>query len=527
MGVYVNPGNKGFAKDIAAEIYVDKTELLELINRRLGSRDVFFCNSRPRRFGKSMTINMLTAYYSKGCDSEALFAPFEIASKPSFLKHLNKYNLIRIDVQSAKGLAGNVNKLIDYLNKTIVAELQQEYSTIALKENCSLQQALITLHQQLGIEFIILLDEWDCIIRDDCKNLQAQKEYIDFLRGLFKGVEASEYICCAYMTGILPIKKYNTQSALNNFEEFTMLDAACFTKFVGFTESEVRSLCTSYGQDFAKVRLWYDGYLLGGQHIYNPQAVISLLSRKEFKSYWSQTGTYESILELLQLDFAGLKQCVIKMLAGEEVPADVRSFSNDMISFKSLDDVLTALIHLGYLGYNSREGTVFIPNEEIRSELELATKQQEWQEGRELMLASKELLEATWSLNNIKVAEIIESFHQKYASILQYNNENALSSVIGLAYIAAMEYYYAPIREMPAGKGFADIVYYPKREKHQLPALIIELKWNKNATAALKQIKTKGYTEALQGYAGRALLIGINYDKQSKEHTCLIEEVNL
>lgn len=527
MGQYVNPGKRRFEKDTAAEIYVDKTELIGLLNRRIGSKDVFLCNSRPRRFGKSMAVNMLAAYYDKGCDARELFSHYKIARDSSFEKHLNKYDIICIDVQWVKSIAGGAEYVVAYLNKIIVDELRQEYSQVDLSENITLSEALSKINKETGAEFGILIDEWDCIIRDDSRLLAVQEEYIAFLRGLFKGLQPSEYICFAYMTGILPIKKYNTQSALNNFEEYSMLNPSVFAKYIGFTEAEVFELCQKYGRNFDHVRLWYDGYLLGDEHVYNPRAVVNLMLTGEYQSHWSQTGTYESIRTLIDRNFAGLKDSVIAMLSGGSVLVDIRTFSNDMLNFENADDILTALIHMGYLAYDRHKKAAYIPNEEIRSEFVYATRKIKWTELDKLLEQSQVLLEATLDMNEESVAEIVEQFHMDYAAAIQYNNENALSSVLTMAYIVALKYYYKPIREMPAGRGYADIVFIPKRDCTSMPALLIELKWDRSPQQAIKQIKEKRYANALRGYAGEVLLVGINYSKGTKQHECKIEKIIL
>lgn len=525
MGVYVNPSNRAFQKDIAQKIYVDKTGLLSIINEHINTPAAFFCNSRPRRFGKSMTVNMLSAYYGRKCDSKDLFQSFQIAEHMDFEKHLNKYDIICIDVQSMKGLAGGAKNLIDYIQKKIIEELYEEYPNVERLVNASLQEVLIQINEETDVEFGIILDEWDCIIRDDSNLIEVQKEYIEFLRGLFKGLQASKYIAFAYLTGILPIKKYNTQSALNNFDEYTMIDASEFAPYIGFTEEEVQELCKKYHQDFLEVRRWYDGYFLEGYHVYNPKAVVSLMTRGKFKSYWSATGTYDTIRDLIGYNFAGLKEAIVQMLAGEKISVKVRRFANDMSSFKNRNDVLTALIHLGYLAYDDNGGKAFIPNEEIRSEfLEVLEEEDGWDELYQLMNDSERILRATLDMDEDVVSKMLEKFHMNHTSILQYNDENSLSNVISIAYLSALKYYYKPIREMPTGKGFADIIFIPKREKSNMPVLVIELKWGKTAQTALEQIRDKIYVDALEGYTENMLLVGINYDKKTKIHECIIEK---
>ena len=344
------------------------------------------------------------------------------------------------------------------------------------------------------------------------------------MRGLFKGTEPSKYIHLAYLTGILPIKKIRTQSALNNFSEFTMLDAKVFAKYTGFTEEEVQALCRTYNSDFEKVKRWYDGYLLEEYQVYNPKAVVEVMTWNKYQSYWSETGTYESIVPMINMNFDGLKTAMIELLAGGSVKVDTSTFQNDMINFSDKDDVLTYLIHLGYLGYDQQQETAFVPNEEIRLELTKAVKRKKWNEWISFQRESDALLDATLDGDAESVAEKIEEIHMAYTSVIQYHDENSLSSVISIAYLSAMQYYFKPVLEMPTGRGFADFVFLPKPEYiQQYPAMVVELKWNKSAQTALNQIADKKYPESLRQYTGEVLLVGINYDKKSKKHECGIE----
>ena len=376
-----------------------------------------------------------------------------------------------------------------------------------------------------GNKFIVIIDEWDILIRDEANNRDEQENYINFLRGMFKGTEPTRFISLAYLRGILPIKKMKTQSALNNFDEFTMLDAGALVSYIGFTELEVEKLCDKYHKDFAEVKRWYDGYVLENQQVYNPKAVVSVMLRGNFQSYWSQTGTYEVVVPLINMDFDGLKQAIIEMVSGSTVEVDTGTFQNDTVSFSSRDDVITYLIHLGYLAYDQRKQCAFIPNEEIRQELLAAAKKTKWNELQEFEYQSEQLLEATLDREETLVADYIEQIHMEYASAIQYHNENSLSSVLTIAYLSAMKYYFKPIRELPTGRGFSDFVFIPKEEyRVDYPALVVELKWNKSAHTALQQIKDKKYPESLLQYTGNILLVGINYDKKSKAHECVIEE---
>lgn len=525
MSMFVNSGNSAFQVALNSEIYVDKTGLLEYTNRVMNTLQGYICNSRPRRFGKSITANMLTAYYSKGCNSEKMFSNLEISKSPDFKKHLNKYEVIHLDIQWCMEPAGGPEHVVSYITEKTIEELREYYPSELPEGINSLPEALSRINTATGKKFIVIIDEWDVLIRDEAANKKIQDAYINFLRGLFKGVEPTKYIQLAYLTGILPIKKAKTQSALNNFDEFTMLEAANLAQYIGFTEEEVKSLCNTYQKDFEKVKKWYDGYLLEDYQVYNPKAVVSTMLKGKFRSYWSETGSYEAILPLINMNFDGLKTAIIEMLSGTAVSVNTTTFKNDTVSFKSKDDVLTYLIHLGYLAYNQLNQTAFIPNEEIRQELSAATKSTKWNELITFQQESEKLLASTLDMNCEEVASGIEKIHMEYVSCVQYNNEISLSSVLAIAYLSAMQYYFKPIRELPIGRGFADFVFIPKPEyKQYYPAIVAELKWNKNAQTALQQIKNKNYPDSILNYTGEILLAGISYDEKTKEHQCVIEK---
>lgn len=524
MGRFLNPDNGAFSEAVNSEIYIDKTRLLEYTNRVINTTSKFICNSRPRRFGKSMTADMLSAYYSRGCDSKELFKNYEISTVSSYEKNLNKYDVIHFDVQWCMMDAKDADHVVDYINEGILQELREAYGQIIPDAVKTAYGAMSYIKAATGNKFVVIIDEWDVLIRDEAQNHTLQEAYIDFLRGMFKGTEPSRYIALAYLTGILPIKKLKTQSALNNFEEFTMLDAGRMAPYVGFTEEEVHGLCEQYGCSYEQVKSWYDGYLLEDYQVYNPKAVVSVMLNGKYKSYWSNTGSYEAIVPLINMDFDGLKSAMIEMLSGASVEVDVTSFQNDTVSFANRDDVLTYLIHLGYLAYDQDSRHVFIPNEEIRHELNHAVKRTSWNEMMTFQKESLALLDATLEKDGMEVAKGIEKIHTGYSSTIMYHDENSLSSVLTIAYLSSMQYYFKPVRELPTGRGFADFVYIPKPEyKADYPALVVELKWNKTADTALQQIKERKYPQSLEQYTGNILLVGINYDKKTKEHSCVIE----
>lgn len=262
MGKFLNPDNQAFQDVLNSNIYVDKTELLDYINSVINTTSKFICNSRPRRFGKSITADMMTAYYSKGCNSEEMFSHLKIAEKESFRKNLNQYDVIHLDVQWCMMDAGAAEKTVEYINRHILEELKQEYPSCIPETVQTAYGAMSCVYTAAEKRFIVIIDEWDVLIRDEANNKAVQEEYINFLRGMFKGTEPTRFIALAYFTGILPIKKLRTQSALNNFDEYTMLTPKVFAPFIGFTETEVKDLCEKYHRDFQNVKNWYDGYTL-------------------------------------------------------------------------------------------------------------------------------------------------------------------------------------------------------------------------------------------------------------------------
>jgi len=526
MGRFVNPDNSAFQVALNSPIYVDKTGLLEYTNSVLNTTEAYICNCRPRRFGKSYAANMLAAYYSKGCNSEEMFSGLDISRESDFKTHLNKYDVIHLDIQWFLANCDNVDNVVAFITKSVQAELREIYPGVLPEEEISLSESLSRIKNIVGQKFIIIIDEWDVLIRDAAANFKVQKEYINFLRGMFKGTEPTRYIQLAYLTGILPIKKEKTQSALNNFDEFTMVSPSILAQYIGFTEAEVQKLSDKYHQDFDKVKKWYDGYLLKDYQVYNPRAVVSVMLKGEYKSYWSETASYEAIVPFINMNYDGLKTAIIEMLSGSSVKVNTATFKNDTVNIQSKDDVLTYMIHLGYLGYDQTEKIAFVPNEEIRQELTNAVKSKSWNEMLMFQQESETLLDATLDMDNETVAAQIEKIHNEYASVIRYHDENSLSSVLAIAYLGTMQYYFKPVREFPTGRGFADFIFIPKPEyKSAYPALVVELKWNQKVQTAIQQIKDRKYPSSISDYTGDILLVGINYDKKSKKHQCIIEKV--
>lgn len=520
MGNYLNPDINNFMEVVNSSIYVDKTELLEYLNSIAQTTQKYICISRPRRFGKSITANMIAAYYNCEADSKELFSRFKIASCESFKKYLNKYDTIFLNMQEFLSQSDTVEEMIALIRKSVIWDLLEKYPDFRYFDETNLMRTMQDVYNKTKRQFVVVIDEWDCIFREYKTDREAQEKYLDFLRDLLKD---KGYLALVYMTGILPIKKYGTHSALNMFSEYSMLNPRQLAEYVGFTETEVEELCERYHMNLKELKEWYDGYSFDEiGSIYSPRSVIEATLSGVCDSYWNQTETFEALQIYIDMNYEGLKDDVLSMIAGEKVSVNTGSFTNDMTTFNSKDDVLTLLIHLGYLAYDFSDKQVYIPNGEVKGEYINAISVSDWGEVSEALRNSAKTLRSIWERRPEEVCKGIKQAHFE-TSHLQYNDENALSYTISLALYAARNFYQT-YRELPTGKGFADLVFVPRKKFMEKPAMIVELKWDKTAKGAINQIKNKQYFESLKEYQGNLLLVGINYDKQTREHQCVIEE---
>lgn len=522
MGTYLNPGNLGFS-EILTDTYIDKSGLIRIINETINTPRRLTCISRPRRFGKSFAAQMLCAYYGKGCDSSALFANLAIAGDPANKNYMNGFDVIYLDMTN---LLGNVSadELLSFIRINLTEELQEAYP--GLKVGNTLDQTLINAVERTGTKFIMIIDEWDAPIRE---TPQIETDYLRFLRMLFKSSGTTAKIfAAAYMTGILPIKKDGSQSAISDFNEYTMINPYMFGEYVGFTESEVRALCEEKNADFREMKCWYDGYTFRNTgSVYNPNSVMKALRYHDFGSYWTETSAADQLMDYISRDYSGLTKTIAELIGGVEVRVDTLGFANDLTTFRGRDDVLTLLIHLGYLAYDAEKQTARIPNEEIRREFARSIREVKHEATIRRLEESDQLFYDTIHQNEEAVAAQIEKIHTEETAPLHYNTEASLRSVIKLAYYTYKDHY-LQWEELPAGNGYADILYLPKQDSG-FPALLIELKWNESAEGAIDQIRKRNYPAALRDFEGEVLLVGINYDKDApageRKHHCIIEKV--
>ena len=531
MGTYLNPGNSGFAEMLKTD-YVDKTGLIGLINSTIETKKKLTCISRPRRFGKSYAAQMLCAYYDKTCDSHELFSEYEIAKDRNYGDHLNQYDVIYWDMTGIKPYTSSYKNLVPFLIRSLTEEIVAQYPNVTAKEDLS--STLVNTAEIAGNKIVIIIDEWDAPIRE---NPSIQMEYLEFLRSLFKNSgTTSKIFAAAYMTGILPIKKDGSQSAISDFEEYSMLEPGMFAEYVGFTEAEVLELCKEKKQDFERMKVWYDGYSVGDRHsIYNPYSVMHAVSSGKYRSYWKKTSAAEILMTYIDMDQDGLQDTIAKLIAGESVVLDTDSFQNDVETFTCKDDVLTLLVHLGYLTYEEEPesyddgdetiGLVRIPNEEVKSEFDKILRKATHKTLIELVRKSDQLLKDTLAGKNDAVARAIAEVHDSEYAPTFYNNEQSLRYVVKMAYISCVDQY-AKVEELASGHGIADVVFLPKR-RSALPAMIVELKWNDTAEGAIGQIKDRNYPQVLEKYGGEIVLVGVNYNESNKIHECRIERYNI
>jgi len=545
MGTYLNPGKAAYRMAVNSEIFIDKTRMIQYINSIVNTQQRFVSVSRPRRFGKTMAADMLCAYYDREADSRALFEKRRLAQCADWDAYLGKFDVIRLVMTDFMEDGASVEDMLDYLTEEVTEELTESFPDINFGSRIRLRTVMNKIFGRTQRQFVIVIDEWDAVFRIWKDNGEAQRLYLDFLRDWLKD---KPYVALAYMTGILPIKKYGQHSALNMFTEYSMMAPRQLAPYTGFTEEEVKALSAQYDMDFGDISNWYDGYLVSDRippekreeyregkydghrfSIYSPLSVVESMTTGVIKDYWNKTETYEALAEYIRKDYDGLKEAVALLMDGGRLAIDTSTYQNDMTTFTGRDDVLSLLIHLGYLGFDDERGEVFIPNREILDEFKTSTKGREWVSTFRAFETSLELLNATWNGDEQRVAELVEDAHNQ-AGNKSYNDEAALSYGIQLAYYAARKYY-TTILELDTGKGYADVVYLPAPQLAEKPALLIELKYGHSADTAMEQIRRQKYLARLEHYKGNLLLIGINYNRdlppehpEFKHHSCKIEK---
>lgn len=550
MGSILNPTMENSFETLVnfkdKDIFVDKTDFIEKMSAKINADKRFFAVTRPRRFGKTVTAHMLLAYYSKGYIGKKIFDGLHIADKDNYAEHLNKYDVIYIDMNTIDGLfdgysgqkqkVEGVNDLVDYFEYSVIKDLKSsnEFSKCLEKHqigNMGLLETLLAITQDLNTRFIFIMDEWDLVYREYRDDEVLQKKFIKLLKNLFKSDGGKACFALAYLTGILPIKKYNSQSALNGFDEYNMLSPGDYAPYFGFTEDEVANIVKSPNCKVSHhdLKSWYEGYKIKGVDIYNPNSVCKAVTRNECISYWSGTSSNEEFVRLINMDFDGIKEDIINLIEGDEVTFSCANFQNDMVTIKDKNDVFSLLVCLGYFGCaetkNQYRKVAYVPNAEIKAVLMDIVREQNWYERMETIRRSENLLKAIKELDGTTVATIIQDIHNSPAvALLDYNDEESLTYCVmtGLLWSTLDDYSYH--REDQAGKGRVDLVYEPITRRQ--PLILIEFKYDDSAEEAIKQIKEKEYFKRYAGQYRNIILVGINFSTKTKDHQCLIEKLD-
>lgn len=522
-----------------SEYFVDKSAIIENISKRIRTNTKYVCITKPRRFGKTSILNMLGTYFGKAYNSKDIFDKLQISKSKNYRTYLNKYNIIHITLNDLPENGNTYEHYISLIRESLIDDIKECYPQLKDTKFRKLSELLTATED----EFIFLIDEWDYIFSHELYP-EHQGDFLEFLRDLLKD---RPYVALTYMTGVLPIKKYSTGSALNMFKEYTMLKDPFFEEYFGFTESEVEMLCkkqTALSMD--EIRDWYNGYQTkDGSRIYNPRSVICALEDAACQSYWTRTGKMDEVLFFLKYNIAEVRDDVVKMVNNMAVEIDIeKEYSAGQGNPVNRKDIYAAMVIYGLLSYH--DGELRIPNKELMIEFENALEDDEFGYVAELVSSSNEVLEATLDKKGELVASYLHNIHNSELPILKYNDENSLSCVVTLAYLAARNKYrvereeksvrssskaVSPLDETSrtakshAGKGYVDFIFYPKRKTH--PGIIIELKADATPETAIAQIKEKEYSEKLRKVNVKKILaVGINYDTREKEHQCIIEEID-
>ncbi len=499
-----------------SEYFVDKSMLIELISRRICTNTKFICITKPRRFGKTSVLNMLGAYYCKAHDSHELFDGLKISKSDSYEKHLNKYNVINLSLNSLPEDGSSYMHYMSLLKETLKDDIMEKYP----KLNGRNFRKLSDMFAATGEQFIFIIDEWDYIFSHGLYP-GDYGDFLEFFRDLLKD---KPYVALVYMTGVLPIKKYSTGSALNMFHEYTMLKDRFFEEYFGFSENEVETLCRKQSKvSIGEMRDWYNGYTAsGGLRVYNPCSVIQALMNGYCQSYWARTGKFDEVLFFLKYNIGEVRDDVVKMVNGASIMVHIEdAYYAGQESIKNRKEIYSAMIIYGLLSYC--DGEVQIPNKELMIEFERALEDDDFGYVAELVKNSENVLYATLDKNGDAVASYLHNIHNAEIPILKYNDENSLACVVTLAYLAARNKYKVE-REAKSGKGFVDFIFYPR--KKSLPGIILELKADGTPEAAIRQVKEKEYAARLrQENVGRVIVVGLNYDTAKKEHQCVITEL--
>lgn len=504
------------------DYFVDKTELISKINTKVNRKERFVCITRPRRFGKSVNATMLASYYAKNLDTKDIFDKLTVSKCNSYEEHLNKHNVIYISFNTGNDTFKTYAEYKEHFVSRLVSDIKEYCADV--KPTDLLSEMLDTAYKKLGEGFIFIIDEWDYIFDMNFSD-DEKKNFLNFLTDILKD---KSYVELAYMTGILPIAKYSSKSALNMFIEFSAMEDDLYGHFFGFTEKEVKALCKKQSAlSLEELSEWYNGYYLDDNtKIYNPRSIVCALESGKCRSYWTNTGKMDDIIKCVQKNVDSVKEDIVRMINGEEIRITLSGFSSEKMEFNTKEQIFSAMVILGFLSYHKKY--LRIPNTELRMKFADSLKNKIFKELSKILEMADDMLNATLNRDTEKMSKILQDAHSKFSSIKYYNDENSISCVITLVYLTAIDEYEI-LREEPSGVGYADFIFKP-RDKVS-PAFIIELKKDKTVEEALQQIRAKNYAQRLDDCTGEKFAIGINYMTENtnkddnRHHYVKIEEL--
>ena len=534
MGQFLNnkePYDK-FKTVMNGTYFVDKSEILEELIPALQQEQRFFCITRPRRFGKTVMANMIAAFF-ENTGEPSLFEHLHIAGYAGYKEQAGKHDVIYIDFSEMPRECQNYQEYIDRVQDGLVRDIQEAYPELVIENNAAVWDILSLVFNQTGHKFIFVIDEWDAVFHSSFITEKDKKDYLLFLKLLLKG---QSYVELAYMTGVLPIAKYSDGSELNMFLEYNMATRVRFSEYFGFSDEEVDMLYQRYLEKTKKpqitresLREWYDGYhTAAGERLYNPRSVVCALTDNQLSNYWVSSGKYDSIFTYIQYNVDQIQNDLTLMFAGERIPSGIQEYAATAQELKTKEEIYSAMVVYGLLTYDN--GMVFIPNKELMgSYASMMKKEQSLGYIYRLANVSSQMLQATLAGDTETMSKIIQYAHNTEVPILSYNNETELSAIINLVYLSARDQYRVE-REDKAGKGYVDYIFYPVR--YDQDCIILELKVGHTPEEAIAQIKEKEYALRFKGktaeqdkYTGRILAVGISYNKETKEHSCKVEEL--
>lgn len=536
MGMYLNSKApyEMHRKIMQSPYFIDKSLLLTELIPAFGGINCYCCITRPRRFGKTVMANMIGAFFGKTDRDDRIFDNLAISGQPEYKLHLNRHDVIYIDFSRAPKSCKNYAQYIARIEDGIVEDLIAAYTGCGVCKEDSVWDALQKIYEQTENKFLFVLDEWDAVFHMSFISEEDRREYLSFLKWLFKD---QPYVEFAYMTGVLPIAKYSSGSELNMFVEYDMATSEKFSEYFGFSDAEVDSLYEIYQKRTAfpklsreELRIWYDGYyIVTGLRLYNPHSVVLALTDNQLRNYWTSSGPYDELFYYIRHNIEDVRDDLVLMVSGERISADIGQFSAAAMEINSREQIYSAMIVYGLLTYEC--GKVLIPNKELMDKFnELILSKDSLGYVYNLARKSEQMLQATIAGDTKVMEGILQLAHDTESPILSYNNEVELSAIINLCYLSARNMYRVE-REDRAGKGFVDFIFYPKHKKGD--CIILELKVDSSPEEAIDQIRNKNYALRFRGklgeetpYTGRILAVGISYSKKTKEHSCKVEALD-